>query len=185
MTEDQRGELRDANPDIEAIEGPEPSGPRPGEWSGLPGKTVELSLTWPDAYHHLATSGSEATQDAPEVSGFATATLAEGYEEDVAVDVIGIQIDMPDLGPDRTVYVVNPLTLDAGNPGAVFAWSTRRDCASAVLDGGLVEVQVNVRGCRPLRTKCRRVFRYLSAGIGPDVVLCEGESVDLDAQVAG
>ena len=186
VTEDQRGELRDANPDIGAIEGPEPVDLDPVSGQVCPGETVELSLTWPDATTTWPDGSEGDTWDAPEVSGFATVTTAEGCEEDVAVDVIGIQIDMPDLGPDQTVCPGQSVTLDAGNPGAVFAWSTGAFTQSAtVLDSGLVEVQVNVQGCIAEDEVYIGYFDTYPLELGPDVVLCEGESVDLDAQVAG
>ena len=68
-----------------------------------PGETVELSLTWPDATTTWPDGSEGDTWDAPEVSGLATVTTAEGCEEDVAVDVIDHSIEAPNLGPDQTV----------------------------------------------------------------------------------
>ena len=186
VTEDQRGEPRDANPDIGAIEGPEPVNLDPVSGQVCPGETVELTLTWPDATTTWPDGSEGDTWDAPEVSGFATVTTAEGCEEDVAVDVIGIQIDTPDLGPDQTVCPGQSVTLDAGNPGAAFAWSTGAFTQSAtVLDSGLVEVLVNVQGCIAEGEVHIGYYDTYPLELGPDVVLCTGESVELDAQVSG
>ena len=186
VAEDQRGEPRDANPDIGAIEGPEPVDLDPLVGQVCPGETVELTLAWPDATTTWPDGSVGETWDAPEVSGIAVVTTAEGCEEEVNVDVTGIQIDVPNLGPDQTVCPGTPVLLDAGNPGAVFAWSTGAFTQSeTVLDSGLVEVQVNVQGCIASDQMVVSYYENYPLELGPDVVLCSGESVELDAEAAG
>ena len=186
VTEDQRGEPRDANPDIGAIEGPEPTNLDPVDGQVCPGETVELTLAWPDATTTWPDGSEGDTWDAPEISGVAVVTTAEGCVEEVAVEVTEIQIDTPDLGPDQTVCPGTPVVLDAGNPGAVFAWSTGALTQSAtVLDSGLVDVQVNVQGCIASGEVMVSYFDAYPLELGSDVVLCTGETIELDAEVEG
>ena len=76
VTEDQRGEPRDANPDIGAIEGPEPVDLDPVSGQVCPGETVELTLSWPGATTTWPDGFEGETWDAPVVSGVATVTTA-------------------------------------------------------------------------------------------------------------
>ena len=182
VTEDQRGELRDATPDIGAIEGPAPVVLDPVADQVCPGETVEVTLSWPDATTTWPDGTEGDTWDAPEVSGLALITTAEGCEEEIAVDVATIIIEAPDLGPDVTVCPGEMVTLDAGNPGAQFSWTSGGfGQVEFVADSGLVEVTVNVQGCSETASMQVNWFDSYVLDLGDDVVLCQGETVELDA----
>ena len=137
----------------------------------------EATTTWPDG-----TEGD--TWDAPEVSGLAIVTTAEGCEEEVPVDVTTVAIVAPDLGPDVTVCPGESVQLDAGNPGAQYFWSSGGFAQTElVLDSGLVEVMVNLQGCSETGSMQVNWFADYPLQLGADVVLCEGETVTLNADV--
>jgi gliding motility-associated-like protein/CSLREA domain-containing protein len=182
VTEDQRGEPRDANPDIGAIEGPAQVELDPIAEQVCPGETIEVTLTWPEATTTWPDGTEGDTWEAPEVSGLAIVTTAEGCEEEVPVDVTTVAIVVPDLGPDVTVCPGEPVQLDAGNPGAQYSWTSGGFAQTElVLDSGLVEVTVNLQGCTETGSMQVHWFADYPLQLGADVVLCVGETVTLDA----
>jgi len=182
VVEDQRGEPRDAMPDIGAIEGPVQVELDPIADQVCPGETVEVSLTWPEATTTWPDGSQGDTWDAPEVSGVALITTVEGCEEEIPIDVTTVVITVPDLGPDVTVCPEETVLLDAGNPGAQFSWSSGGFAQmELVLDSGLVEVTVNVQGCMETASMQVDWFDDYPLELGGEVILCAGETVNLDA----
>ena len=86
------------------------------------------------------------------------------------------------LGNDTTLCEGDSLVLDAGNPGASYVWNNDYTRANqgqtfVVKDAGKYRVIVNVPGCSSMDTievsyKARTNFT-----LGPDQLICEGESV--------
>lgn len=186
ITEDQRGEPRDASPDIGAIEGPAPVELLPLSEVVCPGESAELTLTWPNAVTTWPDGSEGDTWTSAAVSAMATITTAEGCEEEIAIDVTEVAIEQPDLGPDQTVCPGSVITLDAGNPGAQFSWSTGGfGQAELVADSGTVEVLVVVNGCTATDDMQVSWFDTYPLDLGEDIVLCYGEDVTLDADVPG
>jgi len=181
---DQRGELRDATPDIGAMEGPAPVTLDPIAEQVCPGEAIEVSLTWPDATTVWPDGSEGDTWDAPEGDGVAMITTAEGCEEEVSIAISAVSISAPQLGGDVTVCPGVPVALDAGNPGGQYVWSTGGLAQTElVVDSGLVEVTVNVDGCLETASVQVSWFDDYPLDLGGNVILCEGETVDLDAEV--
>ena len=198
VTEDQRGVLRDASPDIGAIEGPAPVVLAPLVAEVCPGQTVQLTLTWPGATTTWpdGSVGNNWTTGAI-AGGVATITTAEGCQEPVSIDVTETAIVTPDLGPDFSVCpptLANPTStlFDAGNAAnpATYEW---------LLDGALVginptytldqegtlDVTVTVGTCQASDQVVVSWHPEYPLDLGPDVTLCLGESVTLDAEAMG
>jgi len=186
VTEDQRGEPRDATPDIGAVEGPAPVNLMPLVATVCPLEVVELALTWPDAVTTWPDGTEGDTWETGLISGMATITTAEGCNEDIAIDVTEVQIVAPDLGPDQVVCPGTMLTFDAGNPGAAYTWSNGGFGQNAlVADSGLVEVTVTVQGCTESDAVNVGWYDTYPLDLGEDVVLCFEDEVTLDATSEG
>ena len=182
VLDDQRGEPRDANPDIGAIEGPTPVQLDPIVAQVCPGETIEVTLSWPDATVTWPDGTEAETWETAALTDVATVTTAEGCEEEVAIEVDVVPIVPPDLGPDVTVCPGDMVMLDAGNAGAQFAWSSGGfSQIESVSDSGLVEVTVNVQGCSETGSMQIHWFEVYPVELGADVVLCSGETVELNA----
>lgn len=182
VAEDQRGTVRDALPDIGAIEGPMPVDLDPLVGQICPGETVELTLTWPDAVTTWPDGSEGDTWQAPAVVGVATITTAEGCVEEIDVTVTEVPIETPDLGPDQIVCPGTPVFLDAGNAGAQFAWSSGGNGQTTnVLDSGTVVVTVGLQGCIATDEMVILWYPTYPLDLGGDVTLCYGEDVTLDA----
>lgn len=191
VTEDQRGELRDASPDIGAIEGPPPVVLNPVVDQVCPGQTVQVSLTWPGAQTTWpdGSVGVDWTTGAI-TGGVATITTAEGCNEDIQIDVTEVAITVPDLGVDQAVCPGTVLVFDAGNPGAAFAWTldgapVGATQAYSLNQEGTLEVVVTVSGCQTSDAVQVDWLAQYPLDLGPDVTLCLGEDVTLDAEVSG
>ncbi len=85
------------------------------------------------------------------------------------------------LGPDRNEC--GAFTLDAGNPGCSYIWSTGATSQSISLNTpGLYIVQVtNSQGCKAWDTIVIQSSPPFSVNVGPDRVICDGIPVVLDA----
>lgn len=186
VADDQRGEPRVGLPDVGAVEGPAPVELDALSASVCPAETVELALAWPEAVVTWPDGTEGDTWTTGVISGVATVTTAEGCQEEVSLNVLEIPIETPDLGPDVVVCPGTVLTLDAGNPGAGYDWSTGAVGQNAlVTDSGLVEVTVNVQGCTASDILLVEWFDTYPLDLGEDVVLCYGDDVTLNAAVPG
>lgn len=183
---DQRGVLRDAMPDIGAIEGPESVMLDPVTAEVCPGETVEIEVTWPEATTTWPDGSVGPNWETGEVDGVALVTTAEGCEEEIDIDVVLIDIVQPDLGGDTTVCPGELVSLDAGNPTAQFIWSTGDFNQNIqVADSGLVQVLVTIQGCQVSDEMEVIWFDAYPLDLEEEVVLCLGEEADLDALVNG
>lgn len=195
VTEDQRGVPRDpASPDIGSIEGPAPVVLNPIIDEVCPGETVQVSLAWPGATVTWPDGSIGDTWSAPATSDSATVTTAEGCEERIPVEVTEVPITVPDLGADTTVCPQTPVTLDAGNAGlgVIYEWSV--DGAIQPFAGGqtflmdaegTVSVTATLGGCAETDEIQVNWLPEYPLELGPDITLCQGESIALNASNAG
>ena len=106
-----------------------------------------------------------------------------------ASDTINVQIgSIPavDLGPDQIVCNGSTVTLDLGNTGATFFWSTGETTQTInVSDGGTyIGTVTNASGCARSDT-VEIAESPLFVNLGPDLTICDGDSTLLDAGVTG
>ncbi len=195
VAEDQRGVLRDADPDIGAIEGPAPVDLLPIVDEVCPGETLELTLTWPGATTEWpdGSTGDEWTTGAIS-GGLASITTAEGCVETVALDVTETPIVQPDLGLDYSICPPNAAnpggnTFDAGNAGlgATYAWTVDGNLLGInptfLMDvEGTLEVTVTLGECEATDDVVVEWYPEYPLDLGLPVTLCLGESVTLDAE---
>lgn len=99
---------------------------------------------------------------------------------------IGFSLDpVVNLGPDRVEC--GTFSLDAGNPGASFIWSTNDTSQTITTDqGGLYWVEVfNEFGCSTRDSVLITPALNPVVNLGPNEVICGGSPVILDPNVTG
>ena len=120
------------------------------------------------------------------VSQMATYHVAiNGCMEPDSVNVFYSPIPKINLGPDRTLCTGEMLTLDATAQNATYVWSTGETTPTIVArgPGGPYWVRATVAGCGVYTSQVTINFRgpAYPFSLGPDTLLCAGESVILNA----
>lgn len=101
--------------------------------------------------------------------------------------VVSVAPTTVNLGADQAICTSAPLTLDAGNAGATYLWSTGATTRTIqVKYAGSYNVRVNtVTGCTLFDTIAITNLPAPVVSIGPDFQLCPGSTSVLDAGNAG
>jgi len=94
-------------------------------------------------------------------------------------------IPVVDLGPDAIVCDGQPAILDPGLPNQTYFWSTGDTTQTLVTDipGTYILVMTNADGCSGQDT-IEVNESTLAVDLGPDLTICEGQPVTLDAGTA-
>lgn len=105
-----------------------------------------------------------------------------------ASDTVVVNALLPpvvNLGADQTVC--SPITLDAGNPGAIYAWNTGASTSTinVTTTGSYIVNVTNSAGCTESDTVQITVSTGPAVNTGPNQVLCNGQTVTLNAGVSG
>ena len=90
------------------------------------------------------------------------------------------------LGPDQTICQGSSYTFDATTAGATYSWSTGATSATiSPTTTGNYAVTVTVGGCTGTDNVNLTVNPVPSIDLGPDQVLCQGMSYNIDATTTG
>ncbi|HRH71149.1 MAG TPA: hypothetical protein PLB89_16725, partial [Flavobacteriales bacterium] len=104
-------------------------------------------------------------------------------------DTVQVQVQpMPQvaLGNDATLCAGEDIVLDATWPGATYLWSTGAVTPTlTAATTGTYSVDVDLNGCVASDAIDINVLSATSLDLGPDVTLCAGEQVVLDATTPG
>lgn len=101
---------------------------------------------------------------------------------DTAVLQITIEELAVDLGQDTVLCAGSTISLDAGNPGATYNWSTGQTGQAIGVDSaGTYGVVVSNNGCIGSDSIVITLAPNLLVEIGPDTSICPGDSFLLDA----
>lgn len=150
------------------------------------GENVVLDGTWPGAAYLWSTG---ATAPTLMVTGSGTYTVSVDLNGCVATDAVDILFQAPpavDLGPDQDLCDGDELVLDVATANANYTWSTGSTASSITASStGQIWVEVQVGACLASDSLELTVLPMPEVDLGPDVVLCEGESVTLDASWPG
>lgn len=152
----------------------------PGEQVVLDATGAGLSYLWnTGAVTPTLTITSAGTFDV-------TVTNAANCTASDAIDVAYASPSSVDLGPDITLCQGESVTLDATLPGASYLWSTGAITPTLSIGAaGQVWVEVTQGACSVSDTVQITVNPVPLADLGPDVTLCAGEDVVLDATWPG
>ncbi len=106
-----------------------------------------------------------------------------------ARDTIIISIANPpivNIGPDTTICSNQTITLNAGNTGSTFIWSTGATIQTITPTAtGVYWVRVNHGGCAASDTASVTVIQMPVVNLGLDDTICIGNTITLDANNAG
>ncbi|MEZ4777732.1 MAG: gliding motility-associated C-terminal domain-containing protein [Bacteroidia bacterium] len=89
------------------------------------------------------------------------------------------------LGPDTTICAEDGLTLNLNIPGATYLWNdSLRTPFRTITTAGTYWLTVNQQGCLVSDTLIVQVQPLPPLDLGPDITLCGGQSVTLNASAA-
>lgn len=152
-----------------------------------PGQQPVLNVAQPGA-SYLWHDGSTASAFTVTATGPISVQLTDA-NGCVATDALQATYLTPaaiDLGPDATLCAGDALTLDATVPGASYLWSTGATTPTiGVSTAGTYSVAVQQGPCTVTDAISIAVLPAPAVDLGPDQTLCTGESIVLDAAVAG
>ena len=102
------------------------------------------------------------------------------------INVIFGTVPLVDLGGDTTICDENSLTLNAGNPGKSYNWSTGETTQTiSANSSGIYAVTVSDNGCTGRDTININLGVIPIVFLGNDTVLCQGMNLILDAANSG
>ncbi|HNR56809.1 MAG TPA: hypothetical protein PKJ19_16695, partial [Flavobacteriales bacterium] len=137
---------------------------------------------------HLWTNGVTSQQLMVTESGSYTVqvTSAQGC---VANDAIAVALNaLPtDALNDMTSCVSDPVTLNAGNPGATYAWNTGATTQSIqpTASGTYSVTVTTTQNCSATFDAVVDLLPVISLDLGPDTTICAGSMILLDAENIG
>jgi gliding motility-associated-like protein len=151
-----------------------------------PGQT--LTLTAPSGSSAVWSTGSQASSISVSAAGIysVTATNPAGCSVSDAVTVDQAAPTAIDLGPDPNICQGETITLDATTPGASYAWNTGATTPTITVNTpGTFSVEVIQGACSVSDDVNVTVGPAPVLDLGPDQVLCPGQSTTLGVSVAG
>ncbi|MBX2978714.1 MAG: gliding motility-associated C-terminal domain-containing protein [Flavobacteriales bacterium] len=151
------------------------------------GESTVLDASVPGATYLWNTGATTATLNVDAEGTYSvTVTLASGCN---ASDAVNVSYQTPvsvDLGPDLSICNGDMAFLDATTPGATYLWNTGATSASInVTTAGTYSVAVDQNGCIVTDELELTVLPTPAFDLGPDVTLCLGDELLLDATSAG
>src|SRR5690625_4533595 len=109
-------------------------------------------------------------------------SMSYGETEDYAVKIGVCEDPDVDLGPDVTICEGESITLDAGNPGLDYEWSTNETTQTITVNSaGTYTVTVTDGACSTTDSITVDVQALPVVDLGADTHICEGETITLDA----
>ncbi len=98
--------------------------------------------------------------------------------------VLGVEIDI-DLGPDISVCEESVL-LDSGYADGQVVWSDDSTAGTLLVEeSGIYSVEVEIDGCTASDEIEVQLGGAIEVDLGPNLVICPGESITLDASMEG
>jgi len=100
-------------------------------------------------------------------------------------DTIEVTLNNPvdvNLGADQSICGTSDIELDAENAGSTYMWSTNETSQTITVDQpGIYWVEVDNGFCNDVDSIEVSVLAAFDVNLGMDTVLCEGQTIDLDA----
>ncbi len=113
-----------------------------------------------------------------------TITNGAGCESVVSaiVDDGGIVYPIASLGPNQQLCEGATTTLDAGNAGATYLWSTGQTTQNIdIADDGVYSVEVTLNGCTIMDEMQMDFLPFPIVNLGNEIASCEGTTTTLNA----
>jgi len=100
------------------------------------------------------------------------------------INITSIDTNLLDFGPDLTICFGDTLILNAGQDSASYTWQDgSTDSLFYITESGVYSVESHVNNCFYYDTIQITVNDIPVVDLGPDSLLCDGESIILDAYV--
>jgi gliding motility-associated-like protein len=107
-----------------------------------------------------------------------------GYTDSIRINFFGLGPPVVDLGPDTSICAGDSLLLDAGNPGFTYAWASGATTQQVIATAaGVYSVRVfDTIGCGYFDQDTLILIVNVPPlpQIGPDTILCQGDSLQLN-----
>lgn len=152
-----------------------------------PGETLTLDATTAGSSYLWNTGANSATLEVDAAGSYSVeVTNAAGCSTLASIDIVELTPGAVDLGGTLELCAGGTVLLDATLPGATYVWNTGATTATLeVTDAGTFWVDVTQSGCTVSDTVVVSVVDPGTFDLGGDVTLCAGESLELDATLAG
>ncbi|HNU57904.1 MAG TPA: hypothetical protein PKN30_15040, partial [Flavobacteriales bacterium] len=172
--------------DIEVFVTPLPSFDLGADLTICPGTMTTLDATVPGATYLWSTGATTSTIDVGPGNYFVTVT-ANGCSQSDAITIGAWPAPAVDLGPDVTLCPGTPLSLDATLAGANYLWQDGSTGPGLLVttDGTYSVTRTDANGCVSIDAITVTYDTPSPIDLGPDVVLCQGDAINLDATVPG
>lgn len=146
------------------------------------GQSLVLDAGNPGASHTWST-GEQTQSITASSSGAISVVVSNGYctaTDDINISIIASPVDQLQ---DITSCIDSPPTLDAGNAGCTYQWSSGAQSQTivAAASGSYSVVVTNSAGCSGTFDALVNLVAIPAVSLGPDTVLCEGQILTLDA----
>ncbi|HTN07385.1 PKD domain-containing protein [Agriterribacter sp.] len=148
-----------------------------------PGNPVILDAGNPGATY-LWSTGETTRSISATNAGTYSVTVNKGTCSGSGSMQVNINTTLPvSLGNDTTICAGSSITLDAGYPGATYAWNTSATSqAITVTDAGIYKVTVTNSGCAgKAEIEVSLMAAATPVNLGNDTTICFGNAVVLDA----
>ncbi|MBK7946094.1 MAG: hypothetical protein IPJ85_12680 [Flavobacteriales bacterium] len=151
----------------------------PGASASFSAQTAGATYLW----HDGSTGPTYATSAPGPVSVTVTVNGCSALD---AADVIALPSPIAALGNDTTLCDGATMLLNAQQAGATYQWSTGSNAPSLVVStAGNYALTVNLNGCTASDAITVAYFSPTSLNLGPDRLLCPGETVTLSTGISG
>src|SRR5690606_12320055 len=152
------------------------------------GSTITLDAGNPGATYNWSTGESTQTITVGTAGTYTVTVTSDGCSASDAKTITVTTLPTVDLGADAAICAGNTITLDAGNPGAIYNWSTGESTqTSTVGTAGTYTVTVTKDGCSASDDKTITVTTSgLVVDLGADIQRCyNAPPTTLDAGITG
>ncbi len=150
------------------------------------GDTVFLDAGYPGASYSWQNGSSNSTFSAHQSGTYIVdVTLGNCVYSDT-MELTVKPISSFDLGPDQTICANDFLVLGGFTPGASYLWNNGSNLSyQNVNQTGLYILEVDLNGCVKTDSVYITVIPIPSFNLGPDTILCTGETMTLNATFPG
>jgi gliding motility-associated-like protein len=145
------------------------------------GESLTLTAGYPGCLYHWNTGASTQSITVYSSNVYSVTVTQDDCEGADSILVLVQPLPVVDLMGDKILCEGDTLFLDAGNQGAIYSWSTGDTLQQIMItEPGLYSVTVTMNGCSNSDTVQASLLAFI-VDLGPDTLLCPGESITLNA----
>ena len=150
------------------------------------GDSVQLNAFYPGASYTWQDGSNNATLWANQTGSYSVTLNLNGCTFTDQINITVTPYPIIDLGNDTSICASETLLLNAGNPGAIYQWQDGSNNSTfSVNQSGTYHVAVDQNGCISYDTIIVTVKPLPIINLGPDISVCEGDEIELNAFFPG